>query len=393
MASWFGSSVRVQLFGQSHSPAVGVVVDGLPAGEYVDLERLGMFMARRAPGRTAWSTPRSEADVPRPLSGLNPQGRTCGAPLAFVIENTNAHSKDYAQIARNPRPGHADLTAQARWHGEQDVAGGGHFSGRLTAPLCAAGGVALQILERKGIFVGAHVACIAGIRDVPFDPVHVGADVLSEVAAKPFPVVDDESAMAMQATIAGAKAGCDSVGGIVECACVGLPAGVGSPMFGGVESRVAQALFGVPAVKGVEFGAGFGVADLYGSQNNDPYELDGRGRVRASSNNAGGILGGITNGMPLVVRAAFKPTPSIALDQRTVDLVEGGEASLAVEGRHDPCVVVRAVPVVEAVVALVVLDMLVADGLVPVVNDACKTTEEIGAIDALFGRGDPAYRL
>ena len=291
MGSSFGHGIRMQVFGQSHSAAIGVVVDGLPAGEPVDLDRLAAFMARRAPGQGAWATPRKEADAPRVLSGLNDRGRTCGAPLALLLSNTNTRSKDYSQIARNPRPGHADLTAQARWHGEQDVAGGGHFSGRLTACIAMAGAVCLQVLERRGVRVGAHIARVAGIDDAPFDPVALTEDELMAPGAKPFAVVDDEAGLAMQAAIAGARAAGDSVGGVVECAALGLPAGVGSPMFDGLENRIAALAFGIPAVKGVEFGAGFAAADLYGSQNNDPYAVDGEGRARPRTNNAGGILG------------------------------------------------------------------------------------------------------
>ncbi len=384
MSSSFGSCVKVQIFGQSHSAAIGVVMDGLPAGERVDMEALAAFMARRAPGKNAWSTPRREADAPRVLSGLNSQGRTCGAPLAFLIENTNTRSSDYSQIARNPRPGHADLTAQARWHGEQDVAGGGHFSGRLTACLCAAGGVALQVLERRGIRVAAHIRAIAGIDDAPFDPVAC-AGQFDGLAGKAFPVLDEQAGLDMQSAIAGAHACGDSVGGVVECACTGLPAGVGAPMFDGLENVLARILFGIPAVKGVEFGAGFAAAGLYGSQNNDPIALDDSGRATCRTNNAGGILGGISTGMPLIVRAAFKPTPSIAYEQATIDVAQGSQATLQVAGRHDPCVVVRAVPVVEAAVALGVLDCLVSDGRLGPVSDSGLDPDVLASCARLFG--------
>ena len=385
MSSSYGRSVRVQVFGQSHSAAIGVVVDGLPAGEAVDLEELGRFMARRAPGRNAWSTARSEADVPEVLSGLNPQGRTCGAPLAMTIRNADARSKDYSDIARTPRPGHADMTAEARWHGEQDVAGGGHFSGRLTACLCLAGGVAIQVLARRGIRVGAHVASIAGVADRPFDPVGLDPETLAAAGLKRFPVLDDEAGLAMQAAIAGAQAAGDSVGGVVECAALGLPAGVGSPMFDGLENRVASVVFGIPAVKGVEFGCGFKAAELYGSQNNDPFELGSDGRVRTATNNAGGILGGISTGMPLVFRAAFKPTPSIGTPQRSVDVTTGEEAELVVSGRHDPCVVPRAVPVVEAACALALADALADDGRLGPVSDLGRDPGDLARLSALFG--------
>lgn len=385
MGSSWGNAVRMQVFGQSHSEAIGVVVDGLPAGEMVDLERLGAFMARRAPGQGAWATPRKEADAPQILAGLNDRGHTCGAPLALVIENTNTRSKDYSQIARNPRPGHADLTAQARWHGEQDVAGGGHFSGRLTACIAMAGAVCLQILERRGIRVGAHIARIAGIDDQRFDGLALTPEQLAAPGTKPLSVIDDEAGLAMQAAIAGARAAGDSVGGVVECAALGLPAGVGGPMFDGLENRIASLVFGIPAVKGLEFGAGFAASDLYGSQNNDPYAVDDCGRVWPCTNNAGGILGGISTGAPLVFRCAFKPTPSIATEQRTVDVVNGGNATLAVVGRHDPCIVPRAVPVVEAACAFALVDALVSDGRLGPVSDDNRTAEERARLHELFG--------
>lgn len=389
MSSSYGHSVRTQVFGQSHSAAVGVVVDGLPAGEPVDLDALAAFMARRAPGGAAWSTPRKEADAVEVLCGLNPDGRTCGAPLAMIVRNTNTRSKDYSELRRKPRPGHADLTAWARWHGEQDVAGGGHFSGRLTACLCAAGGVCLQILARRGVFVGAHIASIAGIDDAAFDPVAPDLAGLAAIAGKPFPVLDDEAGRAMQAVIAGARASKDSVGGIVECAVVGMPAGVGAPMFEGLENRIAQAVFGIPAVKGLEFGAGFAVAGLYGSQNNDPYYVGDDGRARARTNNAGGILGGISTGMPIVFRAAFKPTSSIGLPQETIDVSEGADAELSVVGRHDPCIVPRAVPVVEAACALALVDALTDDGLFGPASDLDRDPDELALLRRLFGDRSP----
>lgn len=389
MSSTYGHSVRVQLFGQSHSAAVGAVVDGLPAGETVDLEELARFMARRAPGGKAWSTPRREADAVEVLSGLNARGRTCGAPLTFVIRNTNTRSQDYGRLARCPRPGHADLPAQARWHGEQDVAGGGHFSGRLTAALCAAGGVCLQILERRGIYVGAHLAGVAGIADRCFDALAPSPDELRCAAGKAFPVLDDEAGLAMQAAIAGARSAKDSVGGIVECAAIGMPAGVGAPMFDGLENRIAQVVFGIPAVKGLEFGRGFAASELYGSQNNDPYRVDGQGRAVPTTNNAGGILGGISTGAAVVFRAAFKPTSSIALEQRTVDLATGENADLSVTGRHDPCVAVRAVPVVEAACALALADALADDALLGPVNDACLDEAQAAVTERLFAPVDP----
>lgn len=356
MASYLGEHIHVSVFGQSHSPAIGVVVDGLPAGERVDMEELGRFLKRRAPGQNATSTPRKEADLPQFLSGLV-DDVTCGAPLAALIENTNTRSQDYAQLRDKPRPGHADFTAQVKYGGFQDVAGGGHFSGRLTAPLCIAGGICLQILKRRGIEVAAHIASIAGEADQPFDPMGESVETLDALKRAPFPVMDEKAGERMRKAILQAKEEGDSVGGIVECLVTGVPAGLGEPMFGGMENRLAAALFGIPAVKGVEFGAGFGVATMRGSENNDPFTVKD-GKVVTETNHAGGILGGITNGMPLVFRLAVKPTPSIAKQQQTVSLSKKQVEELVVTGRHDPCIVPRAVPVVEAVTALVLTDLL-----------------------------------
>lgn len=356
MASYLGEHIHVSVFGQSHSPAIGVVVDGLPAGERVDMEELGRFLKRRAPGQNATSTPRKEADLPQFLSGLV-DDVTCGAPLAALIENTNTRSQDYAQLRDKPRPGHADFTAQVKYGGFQDVAGGGHFSGRLTAPLCIAGGICLQMLKRRGIEVAAHIASIAGEADRPFDPMGESVETLDALKRAPFPVLDEKAGEQMRKVILQAKEEGDSVGGIVECLVTGVPAGLGEPMFGGMENRLAAALFGIPAVKGVEFGAGFGVATMRGSENNDPFTVKD-GKVVTETNHAGGILGGITNGMPLVFRLAVKPTPSIAKQQQTVSLSKKQVEELVVTGRHDPCIVPRAVPVVEAVTALVLTDLL-----------------------------------
>ena len=355
MSSEFGHLLKISVFGQSHGRAIGVVVDGLPAGEAVELAELQTFLDRRKPGKNPLSTARKEADAPTFLSGLE-NGRTCGAPLCAVIENGDQHSSDYAGLTDTPRPGHADYTAGIKWGGAADMRGGGHFSGRLTAPLCIAGGIAKQILARRGVFVGAHLKEVAGIGDESF-PLHPTAELFAQVAAKPFPVLDDGAGERMQAAILAAREALDSVGGIVECAAIGLPAGLGDPMFDGVENRLAAAIFGIPAVKGLEFGAGFDAARLHGSENNDPFVLSG-GAVAAETNHAGGILGGITTGMPLTLRAAFKPTPSIARPQKTVRLSAMEETTLEVRGRHDPCIAHRAVPVVEAVTAAVLLDLL-----------------------------------
>ncbi|MEA4993234.1 MAG: chorismate synthase [Oscillibacter sp.] len=355
MSSEFGNRLHISIFGESHGRAIGAVADGLPAGETVDMEELARFLARRRPGQNALSTSRQETDVPEFLSGLQ-GGVTCGSPLCAVIQNRDQHSSDYAALADTPRPGHADYTAWVKWGGQADMRGGGHFSGRLTAPLCIVGGIAKQILARRGIYVGAHLFSVEGETDASF-PLLPTRDLFEELAAKPFPTLDDARGSRMQGTIMAAAQEGDSVGGVVECAAVGLPAGLGEPMFDGMESRLAAVLFGIPAVKGVEFGAGFEAAALRGSVNNDPFCIHD-GRVVTSRNRSGGILGGITTGMPLTLRAAFKPTPSISKPQQTVRLSSMEETELVIGGRHDPCVAHRAVPVVEAAVATVLLDIL-----------------------------------
>ena len=355
MSSEFGRLIKISVFGQSHGEAIGVVIDGLPAGEAVDMEELVAFLDRRRPGKSPLSTSRQEADAPEFLSGLV-DGVTCGAPLCAVIRNSGQRSGDYRELAQRPRPAHADYTARVKWGGHADMRGGGHFSGRLTAPLCIAGGIAKQILARRGVHVGAHLAAVGTVEDAPF-PLYPSPALFAAVAAKQLPVIDDGAGERMQALILTARQEQDSVGGVVECAAVGLPAGLGEPMFGGVENRLSAALFGIPAVKGVEFGAGFAAARLRGSEANDPFVLQD-GEVRTAGNHAGGILGGITDGMPVVARVAVKPTPSIARPQRTVDLAAMEETELSIHGRHDPCIAHRAVPVVEAVTAAVLLDLL-----------------------------------
>ena len=351
-----GNKLKVTVFGQSHAPAIGCVVEGLPAGFAPDMERLSAFMARRAPGQNAWSTNRKESDTPEILSGLV-EGRTCGAPVAAVIRNSDQHSRDYAGLKRTPRPSHADYTAIIKYGGNYDIRGGGQFSGRLTAPLCFAGALALQLLEQKGITVAAHIAQIEGVFDSAPDFASVARTELETLLKKPFPVFSDDAGIRMRQAIEAARLDADSVGGVIRCFALGLPAGVGEPMFGGVENRLAAALFGIPAVRGVSFGTGFAAAGMRGSEHNDPFVMDGD-RVSARTNHAGGVLGGITSGLPLVVNIAVKPTASIAKEQETVDLEKKESTRLVIHGRHDPCIVPRAVPVAEAVTALTVLDML-----------------------------------
>ena len=350
MSSSYGENLRLTIFGQSHSPAIGMTLEGLPAGTEIDMEALRAFLARRAPGQNAWSTARKEADLPEFLSGLK-GSVSCGVPLTAIIRNTDTRSGDYAPFAETPRPGHADYTASVRYHGFQDPAGGGHFSGRMTAPLCIAGGICIQALNRLGVTILSRIAMIGGIED--------RGELLCPTAGNAFPTVDPDRGSEMQNAIAEARAAGDSLGGIVECKVLGLPAGLGDPMFDGMENRIAALVFGIPAVKGLEFGAGFGAASLRGSENNDPFAVED-GKIVTRTNHAGGILGGITTGMPLTCRAAFKPTPSIALEQQSVNLNTLENTRVTVGGRHDPCIVPRAVPVVEAAAAIAVYDAWLA---------------------------------
>lgn len=346
MPSIYGEKIHVSIFGQSHSAAIGVVIDGLPAGVKIDMAELGRFMARRAPGQGKYATARKEADLPEFVSGVV-DDVTCGAPVCALIRNTDTRSGDYANLRDVPRPSHADYPAYVKFGAAHDIRGGGHFSGRLTAPLCIAGGVCMQLLEREGISIRARILSIGHATDsAPFD---------APVAEKPFPAVSDDAAAAMQAEIAQAKADGDSVGGVVECVVEGLPAGIGEPMFGGLENLIARAVFAIPAIKGVEFGAGFAAARLRGSEHNDAFRVQD-GRIVTETNRCGGILGGISTGMPVVFRAAFKPTPSISRQQNSVSLSRMENTTLVIHGRHDPCIVPRAVPCVEAAAAIAVLD-------------------------------------
>ena len=350
MSSTYGEMIKLTIFGQSHSPAIGMTLEGIPAGSFIDMEKLGLFLARRAPGRNAWSTPRREEDLPEFVSGLV-GNVTCGVPITAIIRNTNVRSGDYEELKRIPRPGHADLTAQYKYHGFQDHAGGGHFSGRMTAPICIAGGICRQLLEKEGVKIMARIVSIADVTD--------DGEWNGPVKDLEFPVLSPEKGELMKQRIEEARAEGDSVGGVVECLVTGLPAGLGDPMFHGMENRIAQAVFAIPAVKGLEFGAGFAAAGMRGSEHNDPFRIID-GNIVTETNHAGGILGGITDGMPICFRAAVKPTPSIAKAQKSVDLETMEEAELKVRGRHDPCIVPRAVPCMEAAAAIAVYDAFLA---------------------------------
>jgi chorismate synthase len=357
MSSELGSRIKVQIFGQSHSTAIGVVIDGFPSGFKPDMEKIGLFMHRRAPGSSEITTKRHEKDEVQILSGIF-DGFTVGAPICAIIENTDIRSSDYSQLRDIPRPGHSDYSAYSKYGKLHDIRGGGHFSGRLTAPLCFAGALCLQLLEEKGIAIGAHILSIADVYDDAFDTVNVGTADLKTLSGKDLTVINDEAGLRMKERIKAAAGEGDSLGGIIECAAVNVPAGIGEPMFDGIENRLAAAVFGIPAVKGIEFGAGFGAAMLKGSENNDEFFYSD-GIVKTRTNNHGGVLGGISTGMPIIFRAAVKPTPSISREQNSVSLSNGSDTVLSVKGRHDPCIVPRAVPCIEAVTAIVLADFLI----------------------------------
>jgi len=360
VSSTWGRNIKISIFGQSHSAAVGIVIDGFPAGFKVDMKALADFMRRRSPGRNRLSTSRRESDEIEFVSGL--VGDTlCGVPLCALIKNIDVRPGDYTELYDLPRPGHADYTAAVKFGGHQDASGGGHFSGRLTAPLCVAGGICIQILAARKIYIASHIEKIAGISDKRFDPVTLSANDFMNLTHEPLTVIDPEAGARMVKEIEAARADGDSVGGVVECAVIGLPAGAGSPMFEGMENKISSLVFGIPAVKGIEFGSGFDCANLRGSENNDPFIISEDGLVRTKTNNHGGILGGITTGMPLIFRVAIKPTPSIAKPQQTVSLSERRPKELRITGRHDPCIVPRALPAIEAAAALAVCDSLLTN--------------------------------
>ncbi|MBE6675583.1 MAG: chorismate synthase [Ruminococcaceae bacterium] len=352
----YGKNIRLDIRGGSHDPEISMTLSGLPAGIAVDIATLQAFLARRAPGQNAWSTPRREADQPHFTSGMT-QGAdgllyTDGSPIEAVIYNTNTRSQDYDFDV--PRPGHADLAARLKYGDAVDLRGGGHFSGRLTALMCVAGGICLHYLATKGIRIGAHALCIGGVCDTPYDPVGSTFDAYAD---PDFPVLDMASGAQMKQIIADARTEGDSVGGTIECKIVGVPAGLGEHMFRSVEGAISEAVWGIPAVKGIMFGAGFAVAEMRGSENNDSFRTDGT-HIYTETNHAGGILGGMTYGMPILFTVAIKPTPSIAKEQDSISCSRMGNTKLQIKGRHDPCIVPRAVPVVEAAAALAMVDLL-----------------------------------
>ena len=356
MGSTWGNAIKISVFGESHGAGIGVVIDGFPSGVPYDEAFVLREMERRAPGRNKQSTQRKEPDLPVIQSGIY-NGKTTGTPICALIQNTNQRSGDYAELAAQPRPGHADYTGMVRYKSCNDPRGGGHFSGRLTAPLVFAGALCKLWLKMQGVLVGSHIQSIAQIQDMPFDDVDIRPEQLETLRNADYPVNNPRALDAMLAAIEEAREAQDSVGGVIECVAIGLPAGIGSPMLDTVEGRLSSLLFGVPAVKGVEFGAGFAFAALRGSHANDTFYQDG-GAVKTETNNNGGVNGGITNGMPLVFRVCIKPTPSISSVQQTLNIQTGKVEPLSIHGRHDPCIVTRAAPVVEAACAIALADLL-----------------------------------
>lgn len=357
MSNVFGNKVKVSIFGESHGNGIGIVIDGLPVGFAVDFDEISRQMQRRAPGNSALATPRKEEDIPEILSGIF-NGKTTGAPICAVIKNTNTKSHDYTpQLLR---PGHADFTAYIKYGGNSDYRGGGHFSGRITAPLNFAGALARQILSARGITIGAHIKSLENICGSSMLSSDINADLLNMLNKNDFPLLDESLKEQMVASVLAAKNELDSVGGVIECAAVGLPIGLGSPFFESMESRIAHMMFSIPAIKGIEFGCGFNIAQMRGSKANDEFYLHGES-IKTKTNNNGGINGGITNGMPIVFSVAVKPTPSIARLQSTVNIVTNEETAFSVQGRHDPCIVQRAVCVIENALALCLLDAMESD--------------------------------
>lgn len=353
----WGNKLQLSIFGESHGRAIGIVINGLEPGIELDMEMINKEMERRAPGRNKYSTQRKEGDKVEIVSGFF-NGKTTGTPLTAMIWNGDQHSKDYGNIKDTPRPGHADYTGFMKYKGFNDYRGGGHFSGRITAPIVFAGAVSKQILMKQNIFIGSHILSINNIREDNFDRVNIKEETLKKLTLKAFPVLDEEKGEEMKNVISSARDNLDSVGGVIECCAINIPAGFGNPFFDSVESTLSHLLFSIPAVKGVEFGAGFDITKMKGSEANDDFYYDEAGNVKTYSNNNGGILGGITSGMPIVFRTAFKPTPSIYKEQKTINLCTKENDSIAINGRHDPCIVLRAIPVVEAVCAIGILDIL-----------------------------------
>lgn len=356
MSGMWGNKLKVSIFGESHGVGIGITIDGLPSGFEINMNEILKEMGRRAPGKSKLSTARRETDSPEILSGYF-EGKTTGTPLCAIIRNGDQHSKDYGKLKDLMRPGHADYPGNIRYNGFNDYRGGGHFSGRITAPLVFAGAICKQILESRGIFIGSHVKSIGEIEDKSFSEVELTKELLDNLKENELPLLLSDKEDLMRETILKAKSDLDSVGGTIECTVLGMNPGVGNPFFDSVESTLAHLMFSVPAVKGIEFGKGFEMSKLRGSECNDEYYYDGD-KVKTYTNNNGGITGGITNGMPILFKVGIKPTASIAKKQRTINIAEKKDAELEIHGRHDPCIVQRAVPVIEAVTAIGILDLI-----------------------------------
>ncbi len=356
MSGMWGNKLKVSIFGESHGVGIGIIIDGLPSGFEINMNEVLKEMGRRAPGKSKLSTARKETDSPEILSGFF-EGKTTGTPLCAIIRNGDQHSKDYGKLKDLMRPGHADYPGYIRYSGFNDYRGGGHFSGRITAPLVFAGAICKQVLAGKGIFIGSHVKSIGEVEDKSFSEVELTKELLDNLKTKELPLLLSDKEDLMRETILKAKSDLDSVGGTIECTVLGMNPGVGNPFFDSVESTLAHLMFSVPAVKGIEFGKGFEMTKLRGSECNDEYYYDGD-KVKTYTNNNGGITGGITNGMPILFKVGIKPTASIAKKQRTIDISEKKDAELEIHGRHDPCIVQRAVPVIEAATAIGILDLM-----------------------------------
>lgn len=356
MSGMWGNNIRISIFGESHGNAIGINIDGLPSGFLIDMDKVMIEMARRAPGKSPLSTPRKEGDIPEILSGYF-EGKTTGTPLCAIIRNSNTKSKDYSKLKDVMRPGHADYTGAMRYDGFNDYRGGGHFSGRITAPLVFAGAICKQILEANGIIISAHVNSIGNVKDKSFLESDITEELIESFKGKELPLINSSLEDFMREEVMNARKDMDSIGGTIECAVLGIKPGVGNPFFDSVESTLSHLMFSVPAVKGIEFGKGFDISRMRGSEANDEYYLDGK-NIKTRTNNNGGVLGGITNGMPIIFKVAIKPTASIFKEQNTVNIATMKETRLSIEGRHDPCIVQRALPVIEAVTAIGILELV-----------------------------------
>jgi len=357
MGSTWGKNIKLSLFGESHGVGIGITIDGLPAGVELDLDLIKFEMQRRATGKNELTTARKEADTFEILSGYF-NGYTTGAPLSIVIRNRDQQSRDYSKIKDIARPAHADYTGYKRYDGYNDYRGGGHFSGRLTAPIVFAGAIAKQILGLKGVHIGTHIKSIKEIEDRDFCESDLNIENFKKLSEKQLPFLNEELEDISRGKILEAKSAHDSLGGVIECSIIGMEPGIGNPFFNSIESQLSGLMYSIPAVKGVEFGAGFGITNLFGSEANDDIYMDGS-KVITKTNNNGGVLGGITNGMPINFKVAIKPTPSISRAQETINMKTNEETKFEIVGRHDPCIVPRALVVVEAMAAIGILDFLV----------------------------------